>query len=306
MRPRSAPIVLLVVALASSATGCFHNDDEPEAAPAEQPSREEDEPATNEIEPVADEEPDEAEANDPNDTDQDGAIFDNCPGISNVSQSDIDGDGIGDHCDEHIALPEECGFGQETTEFSKAAMSTVSGRSGDDSETQTGCLSTTLLPLVLDESPNITVLVIEDNYAVVDLTPAELETIENSGVEVIEVASFPAIVTVGIIEARIALSPLTALQTVEIEYLDEVDPDVLALVPGQILAEQSDETLAAIAPGFWAQASEETIDEVGQERLLEIQPELIEVAPLQFELAPIYPLTVQDSTSTTTTNGEDG
>ena len=242
------------------------------------------------------------------DGDQDGVsdASDNCPTVFNPSQSNLDGDDKGDHCDERFDLPDECGAFDEVIQV---AAATVPGTGGGDTETQPLCVSVTSLPIIQEAVPGVPPLIVTETYAVIDVSMEQLIAIEGEGVEIIATDAFAGIDAVELIEARIVSQPAVALETVVVDFLPDVSPEVLELVPDEQVAAQPDETLEAFPQVYWVEVRLSVIDLVGAERIIEFDPALLQLAPGRFEffeleLDPSFEVegfAPSESTTTTTT-----
>lgn len=203
---------------------------------------------------------------DPGDVDQDGVFDgDNCPGLFNPDQSDDDADGIGDACDDAVTPRDVCA--------TAGAAAQEIANSGDDGYV------TICQPMTSKNPPGYlaglgTRLVLTDEYLIIDLTPAELETASERGLETVVTDSLAGRQAADLIELRLDRDPTTALTTVDPDALADVEPEAIARVPADVLAAQPDAVLAAISDEFWIDAPEATVEAVGRERLIAINPGL--------------------------------
>lgn len=248
---------------------------------------------------------------DPGDIDQDGVFDgDNCPGLFNPDQSDDDADGIGDACDDAVIPRDVCAStGAATQEIANSGDSTY---------------VTICQPLTFDDPPDSlaglgTVILVTDEYLIIDLTLPEIETARERGLETVVTGTVAGREASELIELRLERDPTTALNTVDREALASVEPEAIGRVPAEVLAAQPDATLAAIPDDFWAGAPEATLDAIGQDRLVAINPRLLDldipwvtiagreprlsestIAPLQ-PTRPRVPTTTAPTTAPTTT-----
>lgn len=237
---------------------------------------------------------------DPEDRDQDGVTDDNCPGAGNLEQTDTDGDGKGDPCDDRQSLDEgACGVGAAIGQARDSGDSEKNLLCGTPMTTQPG-----RNPLGLG-----TIIATTEQYLLIDVTDDELDTVRKGGTEIVVVDQLVGLTPSDLVELRIKHDPTTALDTVKPAALSGVSPDVLAKVPPDELAAQPDATVAAVPTRFWLEAAPATVDKVGRDRLTRLRPdiELPGGASAQGQLSkPVVggqDTTTTSSTTTTTRGG---
>lgn len=205
---------------------------------------------------------DEAAQRDPDDdSDQDGvpAADDNCDGVFNPEQSDKACDGTKDEFDGQNPCGATHELRQVTDNGDERTLTVVSY-----------CLE------VGDDPPlgGLGTVILEDGEKMfIDVTDEELDTLRGRGVRIEPVDTVGAVTPEQLIEARIELDPNHALETADTDHLAEVDPNVLLTVPDDAIAELPDDALAALPTDFWTKAPTSTIEEVGKDRIVRVNPD---------------------------------
>ncbi len=118
------------------------------------------------------------------------------------------------------------------------------------------------------------VLVMNDEYLIIDFTADELLTAKDAGLETVTVDEVAGRTATDLAALRITRDPDSALETADPDVLATIEPEVLEAVPADVLAKQPDETLAALPEEFWIEAPPETLEVVGVERLDVLYPNL--------------------------------
>ncbi|MEZ5408270.1 MAG: hypothetical protein R2761_09605 [Acidimicrobiales bacterium] len=194
------------------------------------------------------------------DSDQDDipAAEDNCPDVFNPGQSAKDCDETKDEFDG----PNPCGAANE--------LAQLTDNGDEETHTVIYCL------VEGDDPPPFgfgTVVLVDGPWVFVDVSDDELDNLRGQGEAIEEVDTVGTVTPERLIEARITLDPTHALETADTDHLPAVDPNVLLEVPDEAIADLPDDTLAALPTDYWTAARPSTIEVVGKDRLIRINPD---------------------------------